>query len=70
MSGHRYEIPELEDHLDARPELRFSRYLSRNITIEEYQKHQLQYKRIPGDFEFFDKNGNSGLIPNSTWKQP
>ena len=31
--------------------------LSRNIMIEEYQKHQLQHKPIPRDFEFFDENG-------------
>ena len=26
--------------------------LSRDITIEDYQKHQLQHKRIPHDIEF------------------
>ena len=31
--------------------------LSRNVTIEEYQMHQLQHKRIPRDIEFFDKHG-------------
>ena len=36
--------------------LAFPDILSRNITIEEYQKHQLQHKRIPHDIEFFDKN--------------
>ena len=31
--------------------------LNRNITIEEYQKHQLQHKPIPRDIEFCDENG-------------
>ena len=33
----------------------FPDILSRNITIEEYQMHQLQHKRIPRDIEFFDE---------------
>ena len=36
--------------------LAFPDILSRNITIEEYQKHQLQHKRIPRDIEFFDEH--------------
>ena len=41
--------------------LAFPDILSRNITIEEYQMHQLRHKRIPRDIEFFDENG----IPDS-----
>ena len=37
--------------------LDFPDILSRNITIEEYQKHQLQHKRIPCDIEFYDEHG-------------
>ena len=37
--------------------LAFPDILSRNITIEEYQKHQLQHKVIPRDIEFYDGNG-------------
>ena len=37
--------------------LAFPDFLSRNITIEEYQKHQLQHKRIPRDIEFYDERG-------------
>ena len=37
--------------------LAFPDILSRNITIEEYQKHQLQHKRIPRDIEFYDEHG-------------
>ena len=37
--------------------LAFPDIFSRNITIEEYQQHQLQHKRIRGDFEFYDENG-------------
>ena len=36
--------------MDAKLEISPS---SRNITIEEYQKHQKQHKRIPRDIEFF-----------------
>ena len=35
----------------------FPDILSRNITIEEYQKHQLQHKRIPREIEFYDEHG-------------
>ena len=37
--------------------LTFPDILSRNLTIGEYQKHQLQQQRIPRDFEFYDGNG-------------
>ena len=37
--------------------LAFPDILSRNITIEESQKHQLQHKGIPGEFEFFGEKG-------------
>ena len=37
--------------------LAFPDILSRNITIEEYQKHQLQHKRLPRDIEFYDEHG-------------
>ena len=32
--------------------------LSRNVTLEGYQEHQLQHKKIPRDIEFFDEHGN------------
>ena len=35
----------------------FSDILSRNVTVEEYQKHQLQHRKIPRDIEFYDKQG-------------
>ena len=38
--------------------LAFPDILSRNVTIEEYQKHQLQHKKIPRDIEFFDEHGS------------
>ena len=31
--------------------------LSRNVTIDEYQHHQLQHKKLPRDIQFFDKQG-------------
>ena len=34
--------------------LAFPDILSRNVTVEEYQMHQLRHKRIPRDIEFFD----------------
>ena len=37
--------------------LAFPDILSRNITVEEYQMHQLRHKRIPRDIEFFDEHG-------------
>ena len=30
---------------------------NRNITIDEYQKYQMQHKRILRDIEFLDRNG-------------
>ena len=35
----------------------FPDILSRNVTVEEYQMHQLRHKRIPRDIEFFDEHG-------------
>ena len=32
--------------------------LSRNVTKEEYHKHQLQHKKIPRDIEFYDEHGS------------
>ena len=37
--------------------LAFPDILSRNITIEGYQRHQLQHKRIPREIEFYDEHG-------------
>ena len=37
--------------------LAFPDILSRNMTIEECQKHQLQHKRIPRDIEIYDEQG-------------
>ena len=37
--------------------LAFSDILSRNTTIEEFQKHQLQQKRIPRNIEFYGEDG-------------
>ena len=38
--------------------LAFPDILSRNVTVEEYQKHQLQHKKIPRDIEFYDEHGS------------
>ena len=38
-------------------DLAFPDILSRNVTVEEYQMHQLPHKRIPRDIEFFDEHG-------------
>ena len=37
--------------------LAFPDILSRNVTVEEYQMHQLRHKRIPRDIEFLDEHG-------------
>ena len=37
--------------------LAFPDILSRKVTVEEYQMHQLRHKRIPCDIEFFDEHG-------------
>ena len=36
--------------------LAFPDILIRNVTVEEYQKHQLQHKKIPRDIEFYDEH--------------
>ena len=38
--------------------LAFPDFLSRNVTLDGYQKHQLQHKKIPRDIEFFVEHGN------------
>ena len=40
-----------------RSNLAFPDILSRNVTVEENQMHQLRHKRTPRDIEFFDKHG-------------
>ena len=37
--------------------LAFPDILSRNVTVEEYQMHQLRHKRIPRNIELFDQHG-------------
>ena len=37
--------------------LAFPDILGRNVTVEEYQVHQLRHKRVPRDIEFFDEHG-------------
>ena len=37
--------------------LAFPDILSRSVTVEEYQMHQLRHKRIPRGIEFFDEHG-------------
>ena len=37
--------------------LAFPDILSRNVTIDEYQHHQLQQKKLPRDIQFFDEHG-------------
>ena len=37
--------------------LAFRDIVSRNVTVDEYQMHQLRHKRIPRDIEFFDEHG-------------
>ena len=37
--------------------LAFHDILSRNVTIDEYQHHQLQHKKLPRDIQFFDEHG-------------
>ena len=37
--------------------LAFPDILSRNVTIDEYQHHHLQHKKLPRDFQFFDEHG-------------
>ena len=36
----------------------FPDILSRNVTVEEYQKHRLQHKKIPRGKEFYDELGS------------
>ena len=38
--------------------LAFPDILSRNVKVEEYQKHQLQHKKITRDIEFYDEHGS------------
>ena len=40
------------------PNFGFPDIPSRNVTVEEYQKHQLQHKKIPSDIEFYDEHGS------------
>ena len=37
--------------------LAFPDIFSRSVTIDEYQHHQLQHKKLPRDIQFFDEHG-------------
>ena len=43
----------------------FPDILSRSVTVEEYQKHQLKHRKKPRDIEFYDEHG-SPVIYNNT----
>ena len=43
--------------------LAFPDILSRNVTVEEYHKHQLRHKRFPRDIEFFDEPFTGPFTP-------
>ena len=43
----------------------FPDILGGNVTVEEYQKHQLQHKKIPRDMEFYDEHSSPVTYPNS-----
>ena len=58
LSSYHHKIPKLENYLDPWIKPCFPDILSRNVTLEGYQKHQLQHKKIPQDIEFFDEHGN------------
>ena len=45
--------------------LAFPDTLSRNVTIDENQHHQLQHKKLPRDIQFFDENGQQVTYKNS-----
>ena len=38
--------------------LAFPDIFSRNVLVEEYQKHQLQHEKLPRDIEFYDEHGS------------
>ena len=44
----------------------FPDILSRNVTLSEANKLQLQHKEIPHDISFYDQDGQSSLQPLST----
>ena len=37
--------------------LAFPDILSRNVTVEEHKKHQLQHTKVPRHIEFYDQHG-------------
>ena len=43
----------------------FSDILSRNVTIDEYQHHQLKHKKLPRDIQFFDEHGQQITYKNN-----
>ena len=50
--------------------LAFPDILSRNVTIEEYQTHQLQHKRISRDIGFFDEHATPATYQNQHEDNP
>ena len=55
ISSDQNEIPKYQDY--PGPYFVFPDILSRNVTVEEYQKNQLKHKKTPRDIEFYDEHG-------------
>ena len=44
--------------MDSRSNLAFPDILSRNVTVEEYQRHHIKHKKLPRDIELYDEHGS------------
>ena len=52
------KIPKSQVYLDSRIKSFFPDTLGRKITVEEYQKRQLQHNRTSEEIEFYDQHGS------------
>ena len=51
-------IQKVENFWTSGSNLDFSDTFSRNVLVEENQKHQPQHKKLPRDKEFYDEHGS------------
>ena len=58
MSSNYIEFQKSQDYLGSRISIAFPDIISRNVTVEKYQKHQLQHNKIARDIDFQEEHGS------------
>ena len=70
ISDEHYEVPELEDHLDARLQLSFSNYSQQKHHDRRIPKAPIATQTYCAWYRVFRREAHSGFIPVSARRQP